>query len=83
MSHTLAFGGSRTACGVTCSPPEGFLGKSVPVLFLRTVTVKEALPSSMELLCVEGLWAQRDTGTKRYWQDWTQAGFHSFKEMRL
>lgn len=62
MSHALAFGGSRTACGMTCSPLEGFLGKSGPNPLLRTVIVKETSPSSVELLHMEGSLAQRNAG---------------------
>lgn len=71
MAHTLASGESKTACEMTSSPLEGFLGKSGLNQLLRAVTVKEALPSSVELLHIEGSLAQRN------------AGFHSFKEIRL
>lgn len=50
MSHT--FGGSGTARGMTCSPVEGFLGKSGQT----TVILREALPASVELLLMGGHW---------------------------
>jgi len=46
---------------MTCSPLEGFLDKSGPNLLLRTVIVKEWI--SLELLCMEGSLAQRNTGS--------------------